>query len=253
MLICMATSSCTSQSEESGIKNESPSVDTNSLKPRIKSVLATPETILPEVESNPPFLEEEWDFRFDTLVIGEEMFIVGQYSYKFRPDQGPFILNENRDTVFQYDEYVSGGFEVEDFDHNGVPDIRFYYLSNVGDESDLIRFDRNLQAFTAVENFRDFYAPTKIEGVNLWYSYHKSGCADADWGSELFKLDNNKAILVGDIVGVGCPAGGESGIFIYNSRQELVKKIPRDSGYYAGKFEFINDYWTSNHQLFYSK
>lgn len=126
-------------------------------------------------------------------------------------------------------------------------------MSNIGGMSELIMFDSKKNQFENVKNFDNFFQPTKITNTNYWYTYHKSGCADINWGSELFKIENFEAIEVGDIKGIGCDGEEENGIFIYKvkeNKKECVYTEKREAGYYSDKWDFIANYWTKNYNRF---
>ena len=79
------------------------------------------------------------------------------------------------------------------------------------------------------------------------------GCADSNWDSDLFIIEDYKAIRIGNISGIGCEGTGKTGIFISkvnHKKKELIQEILREPGYYEDKFDFIKDYWTKNHERF---
>ena len=196
---------------------------------------------------------EKSEYCIDTLKINNNIFIVMQNSLTSESKMNLTILNSKKDTVYIHDNYASSGFKFEDFDNDGVLDIRLYQITNVGGISELIMFDSINSIFKPIINFDNFPEPTKIKNSNLWFSYHRSGCADINWGSELFKIENFKAIEIGKIKGIGCENEAENGIFIYKINEEKETRVyyeKRKPGYYADKWDFIEKYWSNNYEKF---
>lgn len=197
--------------------------------------------------------DEKTEYRSDTLKIGNNFFTVIQKNPSSKNEMNLTILNSKNDTIYCHDNYATNGFEFEDFDNDGVLDIRLYQITNVGGISELIMYDNKNSTFKPIINFDNFPEPTKIKNINLWYSYHRSGCADINWGSELFKIVDFKAIKIGKIEGRGCEGETENGIFAYKINGEKETKVyseKRESGYYSDKWDFIEKYWNKNYKQF---
>lgn len=163
-----------------------------------------------------------------------------------------YIINEKLDTIYRHKEWVNS-VQFTDFNNDGYQDILFEYMTNVPDILDLALFDAKSGKFTLVEDFSDFPAPNKIGETGFYYSYHRSGCADSNWDSDLFVIKNHRAIRIGNISGIGCEGTGKTGISISKVREEkkeLIKEILREPGYYDDKWDFIKNYWTKNHEKF---
>ena len=89
--------------------------------------------------------------------------------------------------------------------------------------------------------------------TGFYYSYHRSGCADSNWDSDLFVIKNHRAIRIGNISGIGCEGTGKqefSSRKLEKKKKELIKEILREPGYYDDKWDFIKNYWTKNHEKF---
>ncbi|MFD0991006.1 hypothetical protein ACFQ1R_12935 [Mariniflexile jejuense] len=189
----------------------------------------------------------------DTLKIEDKLFTIIQNDPRSKNQMNLAILNSKKDTIYIHDGYATNGFEIEDFDKDGILDIRLYQITNTGGISELIMFDKSNSIFRPIINFENFPEPTKIEKSDLWYSYHRSGCADINWGSELFKIVNYKAIEIGDIEGIGCEGENINGIFVYrvsgNKKTKMYSEI-RKPGYYNDKWDFIEHYWNKNYYKF---
>ena len=163
-----------------------------------------------------------------------------------------FIVNENRDTIYKHPDWINET-EFIDFNGDGFKDILFHYITNVPDIYDLVLFDEPSNTFRLVEDFQSYPAPKKIKGSRYYYSYHRSGCADSNWDSDLFYIENFKIIRIANIRGIGCEGEGKNGIFIFKlkrGKKELVKEIVRKPGYYDDKWAFIDEYWKGQYQYF---
>jgi hypothetical protein len=140
-----------------------------------------------------------------------------------------------------------------DFNHDGYKDLIIDYLTNTPYVQDLMMYNKIHKTFVKVKNFSSYPDAKPIPGTNLFYSYHKSGCADLDWDSDLFTIRNFKVIKLGNISGQGC--GGEDGIYvslITKQKKILIKKIPISiiEHYKQNKWGFIVDYWKHHYSNF---
>ncbi|SHH60544.1 hypothetical protein SAMN04488109_4586 [Chryseolinea serpens] len=181
-----------------------------------------------------------------TTILGEEYRGFGTSEQKL------FVLNSKGDTVVsQSDMYFD--FEFRDFDGDSLKDIVVHELSNTPSVQDLLLFDRAKMTFTMVKGFNNFPDPQPIEGTGYYYSYHRSGCADNFWNSDLFYIANFKTQRVANISGNEC--SGEMGIVVSKVKDEqkkIVEKFPLDilEKYHDRKWGFIADYWAKNYSKF---
>jgi hypothetical protein len=141
-----------------------------------------------------------------------------------------------------------------DFDKDGYQDLLIRYFSNVPGMCDLFIYDKTNKHFIKINEFYKYPAAIKIPRQAVYYSYHRSGCADEDWDSDLFKIDNYKTITIGTISGRDC-GDDETGVFIYGYNRlgkRLVNKMPIDeiNNYYDTKWGFIAYYWKHNYAKF---
>jgi hypothetical protein len=94
-----------------------------------------------------------------------------------------------------------------------------------------------------------------------YYSYHRAGCADMNWVSDLFKIVDFKIVQVGHIDAQGCDSEKELypqviQIFkVTNNDAEkmlLLTKLPyiKTLKKIDDKWEFIEKYWNQNLQKF---
>lgn len=158
------------------------------------------------------------------------------------------VTNGSGDTLIN----VPGDYfnlNYRDLDEDGYVDIMADLGGNTPERYDLFLYVPKSKKFREVENFNQFPAPLKIPGSKYYFSYHKSGCADMDWDSDLFYLKNYQAVRIGNIAGRQCGGGDTLGIFIYkfsNSQKKLISRLNAEitNEYEDGKWGFIKQYWT---------
>jgi hypothetical protein len=154
--------------------------------------------------------------RIDSTILCVDTATIEGIHYKaiFKTNDNFYILDSNENIVFKSNDY-SRSFEFVDFDNDGMKDILFSYISNIP-LKDLLLYDINNKGFTPVEDFSKYPEPIKIKCTKYYYSYHKSGCADMIWDSDLFFIQNFTAVPLGNISGNGCDDEEEKGgIYIY--------------------------------------
>ena len=214
---------------------------------QINQTITVSDTLTPQTETNNCIYES------DTLEIGVEKFYVFQSLDNGECEIKLTILNQMQDTVYSHFDYATAGFQFEDFTGNGTLDIRVHQMTNVGGIGQLIVFDQKNKAFINIEAFDNYPEPLKIGKTNFYYSYHRSGCSDFNWGSELFTIDDFKTTQLGYIEGKGCEDEERNGIFVYNNigtKEIEVYSEPREPGFYGDKWEFIESYWKKNYKTF---
>lgn len=160
---------------------------------------------------------------------------------------------KNKTVVFQPGDYFT--WEMKDFDGDGNKDLFLDKGGNTPEWYDVLVFV-SADRYKKVDGFHLFPAPTQIKGTPYFYSYHKSGCADNNWDSDLFYVKNFKAIRIGNISGNACEnSGTKGGVYINKVRGERttrLKTLPVDTlaTYKDYKWGFIKSYWTKNYKLF---
>lgn len=194
--------------------------------------------------------------RLDTSIIHADTARIDGISYTaiFRTDDLFYILDSKENIVFKSKDYYRF-FEFTDFNDDGKKDLMFSYLGN-NPIKDLILYDIKNRIFIPVKNFKDFPEATRIKGTKYYYSYHRSGCADMNWDSDLFYIENFSAIKLGNISGRECDNRDEkNGVYIHKlngNKKELIeiKDINDVHKFKNDKWDFINDYWTKNFMTF---
>ena len=151
--------------------------------------------------------------------------------------------------------------EFPDFNKDNYPDIMLTYIGN-NDIYYLYLFDIKEKRFKNIAGFSDFPAATQLKtNSGFYYSYHKAGCADYDWVSDLFVFKDNKVIQLGHIWGQGCefeidknPQIIEIYKIIDNNEKNkiLVEKLPylKYIPEFSDKWKFIEKFWNENYERF---
>ncbi|MBA0883120.1 hypothetical protein [Flavobacterium undicola] len=194
-------------------------------------------------------------------------FVVNKQTFKFVINDiedevtMTFIRNSKKIKTDTLQSVGLGGFEFTDFNKDGNLDILITYLGN-NSSYDLYLFDNSINEFKDLEGFDRFPEAIQLKtNPNYYYSYHRAGCADMDWVSDLFYIDNFKTIQVGHIYGQGCDFEVKENpqvIAIYkvlaNSEENkmLIKKLPyiKNIPKFGDKWNFIEKYWNNNYEKF---
>jgi hypothetical protein len=166
---------------------------------------------------------------------------------------GTFIVKNSGDEIIYNQEENPLDFKFYDFNEDGYADILLNYATNSPGHQDLLLYDEKKNKFDFVESFYNFPNSKKIKESNLYYSYHGNGCADFDWISELYGLNGTIITELGKIKGFGCLDNVENGIYVYKvngNDEKLLNYTKREQGYWKGKFEFIEEYWSENKNIF---
>lgn len=192
----------------------------------------------------------------DTILKAIEASINGDhYLIQYTSTYSMYIFKNGHDTIFKQTDAASD-FEFKDFNMDGYKDIRLYYMTNVPGIEGLLLYDPKSKIFKSVRNFQDFPSPVKIRGTECYYSYHRSGCADMNWTSDLFYIEDYQCKNIGTINGYECEnAGIRDGIYINKisgTKKSLVKELPISTikKYKENKWGFIDNYWKNNYPRF---
>lgn len=93
--------------------------------------------------------------------------------------------------------YKEGMLNVEltDLNKDHRPDIMVTYIGN-NPTYFLYLFDPSKNEFKKLEGYDNFPDAIQLKSYPLfYYSYHRAGCADFDWMSDLFKIQNSLPIV----------------------------------------------------------
>ena len=188
-------------------------------------------------------------------VLDSSIVIIDNIKYKvyLSLDKDLFVLNEKNDTIYKHPKRATNGFEITDYNEDGYKDILINQISNVGGLHELVFYEKKSGQFIAVENFTEFPSSEKIQGTKYYYSFHRSGCADANWDSDLFYIENYKAIKIGNISGRECETEEHKRIFInkvIGGKEILKETVSVDEKKQLDKWDLIKKYWIANYKNF---
>ncbi len=202
------------------------------------------------------------NYRTDTsFVINEQIFRF--QTNKINADQVLLTIFRNS-KIIKTDTLDADGLadlEFPDFDKDGNKDILLTYMDN-NFTYDLYLFDTTNNEFKFVDGFDRFPAAIQLKtNPKYYYSYHRAGCADMNWVSDLFYIDNFKSIHIGHIYGKGCEfqiKENPQTIEIYqitNNKEEnrkMIEKLPylNHIPEFGDKWDFIELYWNKNYGQF---
>jgi hypothetical protein len=197
------------------------------------------------------------DNQIDTMLLHiDSARILGErYLAIYKTNDTLYVLNAKSDTILKAPD-LHPNFEFDDFNGDGLKDIRIHYLSNVPAVQDLLLFDKSKKNFVLVNDFSKYPDPNPLKGTKYYYSYHRSGCADMNWDSDLFYINNFKVVRIGNVVGYECENRDiKDGIYIHKIKgdKEILfqrKPIETIQKFKEYKWGFIKDYWTKNYKLF---
>lgn len=182
---------------------------------------------------------------------------VGGVYYKaiFKNNDDFVIIKAKGKVINRLD--AGGVWEMKfiDFNRDGYKDLYIIFNSNRTGDNVLFLYNKNKRNFTEVKNFGAFASATRLGNTNLYYSYEATGCADMNWNSDLFKINNFRAIAIGHIEGLGCDGDKEVGVFISKVKEEKllpIKSYPIGviKKYKSYKWGFIQNYWNNNYRKF---
>jgi len=186
--------------------------------------------------------------------------VIDGISYKaiVNKDTSVSIVSGNgksaRKVHLSLDYSTISSFKFEDFDGDGFKDIFIEFFSNLPGDCDVYLYNPSRKNFTHVTDIGRYPSAIKIIGTKYYYSYHRSGCADEDWDSDLFFIKDFKAIRIGNISGNACDENNP-GVFIsriIGNNKKMVEKFNVHilEKYKSQKWGFIDSYWKKNYRKF---
>ena len=164
-----------------------------------------------------------------------------------------FILKSSNGKILYKNDNNPSEFIFNDFNEDGFTDIELHFMTNVPNVNEILIFNPKSKSFIEIENFSNFPTSTKIKNTNYYYSYHRSGCADSNWDSDLFYIKENKVVKIGNIHTIECDNENDNGVYIYKFIGEDIKQIkllPIENKGFEDKWRFIEKYWSENYKLF---
>ncbi|MBS3921999.1 MAG: hypothetical protein KGZ37_02475 [Nitrosarchaeum sp.] len=160
-------------------------------------------------------------------------------------------INSNGLAYWEFPDINKDGNVDFIYDYIGNNPIIFAYL-----------FDTVTNSFINVDGFEKFPEAVQLKSnPKYYYSYHRAGCADLNWVSDLFKIENFKTIQAGHIYGQGCDFEVKENpqvieIYKVKDNDEINKKLIENLPYqkpiknFEDKWDFIDTYWNKNYGQF---
>src|SRR5688572_19842990 len=126
------------------------------------------------------FAQEDKNINVDTTIYSYKIeTLLGKKRIGFLSRYGFYLLNSRSDTLLtQPGDYFS--WHSQDFDKDGYNDIFLDKGGNTPERFDLLLYIPSAKIYKKIKDFDAFPAPIKIGVTKYYYSYRKSGCADAD-------------------------------------------------------------------------
>lgn len=172
-----------------------------------------------------------------------------------------FLRNKEKIKVDTIQSGGLGGIEFIDFNKDKNIDILLTYIGN-NSSYDLYLFDKSENKYKLLDGYDRFSEAIQLKtNPKYYFSYQRAGCADMNWVSDLFYIDNFKTVYVGHIYGQGCTTDEKEiplGIKIYkiykndNVNKTLIEKLPytKNIPKFDHKWMFIKNYWNKNYGKF---
>jgi hypothetical protein len=199
-----------------------------------------------------------WD---TTVIINKQSLKVETKDFK---NKKVLLLAEGKRKKTIIDTLDTGGLlnvELTDFNKDRFSDILITYIGN-NPTYFLYLFDPLQWRFRKLEGYDKFPDAVQVKSYpKFYYSYSRAGCADMNWVSDLFRIENYKAIQIGHIYGQGCDFEKDKNtqqVRVYKVLQNdenktvLLQTIPywKAVGYDDDKWDFIKAYWNKNFSTF---
>jgi hypothetical protein len=187
-------------------------------------------------------------YSFDTGIIKGKKYVA------FLNHFGFYLLDGNDTILKRRSDYRTCHFD--DFNSDGYKDVFLEISGNTPDQFDLFLYVSKTKSFQQLKGFGNFPSAKRNNGTAYYYSYHKSGCADMNWDSDLFYISNFRAIRIANISGKECGNSGvNDGLYIskvQGDQKTLVKTLPIETihKFKDDKWEFIKRYWIKNYRIF---
>jgi hypothetical protein len=207
---------------------------------------------------------------YSTILFGQEYnsdtsFIINKQTFKIQTreinsDQVALKIYRNTKLI-KVDTLDAGGLsnlKFPDFDKDGNKDIMLTYMGN-NFTYDLYLFDKTKNVFRFVKGFDRFPDAQQLKtNPKYYFSYHRAGCADMNWVSDIFFISNFNTIHIGQIYGKGCDFDIKAEpqvIKIYKivgnseDNEKLIAKLPYQKNIpeFGDKWNFIKRYWEKNY------
>jgi hypothetical protein len=148
-----------------------------------------------------------------------------------------------------------GYMEAVDFDKDGNSDILLDYIGN-NPTYHLYLYDPSTLTFRHIDNYLSFPEGQQIESNReLYYSYHRAGCADLNWVSDLFTIRDFEIKHLAHLYAEGCERE-QQGISVFkviankSDSTILIESIEYSGEQNDTKDDIIRKYWNENYTKF---
>lgn len=191
-----------------------------------------------------------------TVHFADSTIVNGEVFKAFYLNNGTFFIRDQYDHLIYSSTDIGHEFRFEDFNKDGYDDILATSIAYNSGSEDLLLYDAVHHNFKQVEDFRQHSFVERIGNTKYLSSYGSAGCAGMSWFSDLFYIDNFKAVTIGSIAGSECEYNPEDhGVFIYKVNGDsstLKAKLPITtiSHHSDGKMGYIHQYWNRNYMKF---
>lgn len=179
--------------------------------------------------------------RIDTTVIADQTFVV----YQSSNDTLTIINLESKEEQRFQTPFPS--FSIEDFNGDKLDDIVISTISNISGIIQLLLFNNDKGNFKWIQDIFKFPNARRISDSNLYYSYSRNGCADENWKSFLFRIEDFEITEIEELRVVGCEYNqAEHGMFLktfVDESSEFNKIGGLDLMGELSKWEFIAEFW----------
>jgi hypothetical protein len=200
--------------------------------------------------------DKEINDQIDTTILHVDTTnILGYHYMALYKNNDVFYLLRDNDTILK-DHLPYNDFKFIKFDSDKYKDLVVSYLTNIGGVEDVYIYDPTDHSFKLIDDLKKYPSSEHLV-LDYYYSYHRAGCADQYWVSDLFQIKDFKTILVGKIYGEGCePSENKIEIFKITNNDErnksLVLTLPLDTinKFSNNKWGFIKDFWTKKYPDF---
>jgi len=195
-------------------------------------------------------------------------FVINMQTFRFQTKE--VNADQVMLTIFRKSEIIEmdtldadglSNLKFPDFDNDGNKDIMLTYLGN-NFTYYLYLFDKSNNEFKFVDGFDRFPEAMRLKtNPKYYYSYHRAGCADMNWVSDLFYIDKFKSMHIGHIYGQGCDFEIKENpqvIEIYKitddkgENKKLIEELPylKNIPDFGDKWDYIEKYWNANYGKF---
>jgi hypothetical protein len=145
---------------------------------------------------------------------------------------------------------LPGEIRIEDYNNDGVKDIRYGYNSNYYCENVLL-FDPASKTWKEIKdmNSTHFAYSQRIPQTQVYYSYSPDGCGKNNWVSYLFIIKDFTVKPIGLIQYKQCQ-DDQNGIYfykIYKGTKKLLRKLPLQP---MNKGNIYESYWIKNYKQY---